>query len=264
MSTDVPSVTLSGSTALAGPITSADTAIKDLGRCLIPSPVVEHLGESAVAFVGSAEKVMVDDRLSALRIHAAHATTCRPSSSPGRATRSSSIPAPSAAASSPAAVCAPDQQRRPRHRARARARYGIKRILGFRYGYEGLISRFGHEPLALSAASVAHIHHQGGTILGSSRGSQDAGEIVDHLEANSIGILFVIGGDGTIRGAMQLTAEVERRGLKVAVVGVPKTIDNDIHFIDRSFGFESAYSAAVEVMRSARVEAMGVGTASDW
>jgi 6-phosphofructokinase 1 len=136
--------------------------------------------------------------------------------------------------------------------------YGIKRILGFRYGYEGLISRVGHEPLALSAASVAHIHHQGGTILGSSRGSQDAGEIVDHLEANSIGILFVIGGDGTIRGAMQLTAEVERRGLKVAVVGVPKTIDNDIHFIDRSFGFESAYSAAVEVVRSARVEAMGV------
>src|SRR5258708_21834611 len=135
--------------------------------------------------------------------------------------------------------------------------YGVKRILGFRYGYEGLISRFGHEPVPLTAESVAHIHHQGGTILGSSRGSQDPGELIDNLEANAINILFVIGGDGTIRGAMQLTAEIERRGLKIAVVGVPKTIDNDIHFIDRSFGFESAYSAAVDVVRSARVEAMG-------
>ena len=76
--------------------------------------------------------------------------------------------------------------------------------------------------------------------------------MVDHLEANGIGILFVIGGDGTIRGAMQLTAEVERRGLKIAVVGVPKTIDNDIHFIDRSFGFESAYSAGGRGRSAAR------------
>ena len=83
--------------------------------------------------------------------------------------------------------------------------YGVKRILGFRYGYEGLISRFGHEPVALTPESVAHIHHQGGTILGSSRGSQDPGELIDNLEANGINILFVIGGDGTIRGAMQLT-----------------------------------------------------------
>ena len=111
--------------------------------------------------------------------------------------------------------------------------------------------------MQLTPESVAHIHHQGGTILGSSRGSQDPGEVIDNLEANAINILFVIGGDGTIRAAMQYTAEIERRGLKIAVVGVPKTIDNDIHFIDRSFGFESAYSAAVDVVRSARVEAMG-------
>ena len=125
--------------------------------------------------------------------------------------------------------------------------YGVQRILGFRYGYEGLISRFGHVPLALTPESVTHIHHQGGTILGTSRGEQDPAEIVDCLEANGIGILFVIGGDGTIRGAMQIAAEVERRGLKIAVVGIPKTIDNDIQFIDRSFGFETAYSAAVDV-----------------
>jgi 6-phosphofructokinase 1 len=135
--------------------------------------------------------------------------------------------------------------------------YGVRRILGFRYGYEGLISRFGHQPIAMTPESVAHIHHQGGTILGSSRGSQDAGEVVDNLEALGIDVLFVVGGDGTIRGAMQLTAEIQRRAVKIGVVAVPKTIDNDIHFIDRSFGFESAFSAAVDVIRGAHVEATG-------
>jgi 6-phosphofructokinase 1 len=135
--------------------------------------------------------------------------------------------------------------------------YGVRTILGFRFGYEGLVKRFGHEPLTLTPASVAHIHHQGGTILGSSRGSQDPVEVVDRLEELGLDVLFVVGGDGTIRGSMQLVAEIARRGLKIGVVGVPKTIDNDIHFIDRSFGFESAFSAAVEVIRSARVEATG-------
>jgi 6-phosphofructokinase 1 len=135
--------------------------------------------------------------------------------------------------------------------------YGVRRVLGFRYGYEGLISRLKHEPLLLTPADVENIHHQGGTLLGSSRGSQDPVEVVDNLEALGLDILFVIGGDGTIRGALQIADEIERRKLKIAVVGVPKTIDNDIHFIDRSFGFESAYAAAVDVIRSARVEARG-------
>ncbi len=134
--------------------------------------------------------------------------------------------------------------------------YGVKRICGFRYGYEGLVSR-GKTPEPLTPDTVSRIHHQGGTILGSSRGSQDPGNVVDTLEALGLDVLFVIGGDGTIRGAMQIAAEIERRGLALGVVGVPKTIDNDIHFIDRSFGFESAYSAAVEVIRAARVEATG-------
>jgi len=134
--------------------------------------------------------------------------------------------------------------------------YGVKRITGFRYGYEGLISR-GKTPEPLTPDTVQHIHHQGGTILGSSRGEQDPERVVDTLEALGQDLLFVIGGDGTIRGAMQLGAEIAKRGLHIGVVGVPKTIDNDIHFIDRSFGFESAYSAAVEVIRAARVEATG-------
>jgi 6-phosphofructokinase 1 len=132
----------------------------------------------------------------------------------------------------------------------------VRQIFGFRFGYEGLIARHGHLPMTLTPESVAHIHHEGGTVLGTSRGSQEPSEVVDNLEANSIGILFVIGGDGSMNGAMRVSAEIERRGLRIGVIGVPKTIDNDVPFIDRSFGFVSAYSAAVDVIRSARVEAM--------
>src|SRR6185436_380877 len=253
---DAPAVTLSGSTALAGPITSADVAIKDLGKCLLPSPVVGHLGESGVAFVGAAEKVLVDDRLSVLRSNAAQATALPAFELAGPRNKIFFDPRTLGCGIVTCGGLCPGINNVVRGLVLELARgYGIKRILGFRYGYEGLISRFGHDPVTLTAESVAHIHHQGGTILGSSRGSQDAGEVIDNLEANGINILFVIGGDGTIRGAMHFTAEIERRGLKIAVVGVPKTIDNDIHFIDRSFGFESAYSAAVDVVRSARVEA---------
>jgi 6-phosphofructokinase 1 len=253
-----PAVKLSGSTALAGPINATDVAIKDLGKCLLPSPVVAHLGEGAVVYVGAAEKVLVDDRLSVIRTHAAQAATLPAFELAGPRNKIFFDPRTVGCGIVTCGGLCPGINNVIRGIVLELARgYGVKRILGFRFGYEGLISRFGHEPMLLTPESVAHIHHQGGTILGSSRGSQDPAEVVDNLEANGINILFVIGGDGTIRGAMQLTAEIEKRGLKIAVVSVPKTIDNDIHFIDRSFGFESAYSAAVEVVRSARVEAMG-------
>jgi 6-phosphofructokinase 1 len=253
-----PSVKLSGSTALAGPITAADVAIKDLGKCLLPSPVVAHLGESAVAFVGAAEKVLVDDRMSVARTYRDRIDELPAFELAGPRNKIFFDPRTVGCGIVTCGGLCPGINNVIRGIVLELARgYGVKRILGFRFGYEGLISRFGHEPMPLAPDSVAHIHHQGGTILGSSRGSQDPVEVVDNLEANGINILFVVGGDGTIRGAMQIAAEVARRGLKIAVVGVPKTIDNDIHFIDRSFGFESAYSAAVEVVRSARVEAMG-------
>ncbi len=136
--------------------------------------------------------------------------------------------------------------------------YGVKRILGFRYGYEGLISRFGHEPVAADAAirwPISTIRAAPSSARRADRRIPARWSTTSKPTASTF--CSSIGGDGTIRGAMQLTAEIERRGLKIAVVGVPKTIDNDIHFIDRSFGFESAYSAAVDVIRSARVEAMG-------
>lgn len=258
MNESAPAVKLSGSTAVAGPITAADVQVKDLGKCLLPSPVVAHLGESAVVYVGNAEKVLVDDRMSVLRTHAAQATALPAFELAGPRNKVFFDPRTVGCGIVTCGGLCPGINNVVRGIVLELARgYGVKRILGFRFGYEGLISRFGHEPLHLTPESVAHIHHQGGTILGSSRGSQDPGEVLDNLEANNINILFVVGGDGTIRGAMAIAAEAEKRGVKLAVVGVPKTIDNDIHFIDRSFGFESAYSAAVEVVRSARVEAMG-------
>ena len=135
--------------------------------------------------------------------------------------------------------------------------YGCKEIFGFRYGFEGMVARHDRPPVRLAPEAVADIHQQGGTVLGTSRGGQDPAEMVDTLERLGIGALFVIGGDGTLKGAMAIVAELERRKLAIAVVGIPKTIDNDIHFIDRSFGFESAFAAAVEVIRSAHVEAKG-------
>jgi 6-phosphofructokinase 1 len=135
--------------------------------------------------------------------------------------------------------------------------YGVDQILGFRYGFEGLVRRHGLGPVRLTPAVVADSHHEGGTMLGTSRGNQDPRDMVDRLQELGVGVLFVIGGDGTFRGAMAIVEEVQRRGLSIGVVGIPKTIDNDIHFIDRSFGFETAFSAAVGVIRSAHVEATG-------
>jgi 6-phosphofructokinase 1 len=135
--------------------------------------------------------------------------------------------------------------------------YGVRTIWGFRYGFEGMVQRYGHAPMRLDPHLVSEIHRQGGTLLGTSRGGQNPSEMVDTLVELGIGALFVIGGDGTLRGAAAIVAEVERRKLPIAVIGIPKTIDNDIHFIDRSFGFESAFAAGVEAIRGAHVEALG-------
>jgi 6-phosphofructokinase 1 len=135
--------------------------------------------------------------------------------------------------------------------------YGVKTVFGFRYGFEGLSPRYAHTPFELTPAWVADIHHQGGTILGSSRGPQDIGEMVDTMEQMNVGILFTIGGDGTLRGAQAIAEETAQRGLKIGVIGIPKTIDNDISFIDVSFGFETAVSEARSAIYAAKIEAAG-------
>jgi 6-phosphofructokinase 1 len=251
-------VRVDGPPGLPGKITVDDVTIRDLGRCRLPSPVAAHLDARALHFVGEADKVLVNDCLSDLGAHAGQLGNVPAFELAGPRNRIFFDPRTVRCGIVTCGGLCPGINNVVRGLVLELAHgYGVRKILGFRYGYEGLISRLRHEPLALTPASVAHIHHEGGTILGSSRGSQEAAEVVDNLEALGIDILFVVGGDGTIRGAMQLTAEIARRALKVGVVAVPKTIDNDIHFIDRSFGFESAFAAAVEVIRGAHVEATG-------
>ena len=135
-------------------------------------------------------------------------------------------------------------------------RYGVKRIKGFRFGFKGFFAESGYETIDLSPKVVDDIHKNGGSFLGTSRGGGNrVSDIVDAIESLSINMLFVMGGDGTQRGALDIANELERRGLKVAVVGIPKTVDNDLEFIDRSFGFETAVENAREAVNAIHMEA---------
>ena len=135
--------------------------------------------------------------------------------------------------------------------------YNIRTIYGIRYGYAGLIPSYGYEPVLLDTDKVDTIHEQGGTMLGSSRGQQDTGEIVDTLSRMNINLLFCVGGDGSLRCAHDVAMECKRRNLAISVVGIPKTIDNDLYFVGRSFGFETAVAEATSIIRAAHTEAKG-------
>lgn len=135
--------------------------------------------------------------------------------------------------------------------------YGINRVLGIRNGFLGLNPASGLEPIQLTLEVVSEIHKLGGTILGSSRGPQDVGVMVDSLHRLGASMLLCVGGDGTQRGAHQIYEEIARRGLKIAVVGIPKTIDNDIRYVYRTFGFATALETAQDALTCAHVEAKG-------
>jgi 6-phosphofructokinase 1 len=135
--------------------------------------------------------------------------------------------------------------------------YLVPRVLGVRNGYMGLNPASGLKLVELNPASLENIHYLGGTVLGSSRGHQEPAVIVDTLEREQIDILFCVGGDGTQRGASAIHQEVQKRGLPKAIVGLPKTIDNDIEFVFKSFGYSTALEKAEEVLRGAHVEARG-------
>ncbi len=136
------------------------------------------------------------------------------------------------------------------------SRYGVRRISGIQFGYKGLLPEYGLSVRQLDPERVDDIHKIGGTILGSSRGGGDrTADLVDSIELLNLNVLFAIGGDGTLKGAMAIAEEIEKRKLKIAVVGIPKTIDNDVLFIDRSFGFETAVEKAVESVGAAHAEA---------
>ena len=136
--------------------------------------------------------------------------------------------------------------------------YGVKSVLGIRGGYRGLDPARGKPPLELTDELVEDIHKEGGTILGTSRGPVDLGVAVEFLMAQRVNMLFTVGGDGTQRGGNALFEEARRRGYPLAVVGIPKTIDNDVRFVTRTFGFGTAVSEAVHVIASAHTEARSV------
>ena len=133
--------------------------------------------------------------------------------------------------------------------------YEVKNIIGIRFGYSGLSANPSTPPMKLNPDIVSDIHDLGGTMLGSSRGCPPEPEIVDSLERMGINILFCIGGDGTLRGAHDISEEITKRGLKISVIGIPKTIDNDVGLVYRSFGFQTAVSEAKRAINCAHVEA---------
>ena len=135
--------------------------------------------------------------------------------------------------------------------------YRVRQIIGFRFGLQGLADDRTHEPVPLGPEEVRHIHRLGGSVLGTSRGRRETRAIVDTLERRRVSVLFAIGGNGTMRAAKEITDEIERRRARIAVVTVPKTIDDDIGFIDKSFGFDTAVEHAREAIDCAHTEALG-------
>jgi 6-phosphofructokinase 1 len=239
-------------------VVAADLEIDILGTCRYPSPLAERLAQATIHYVGQADRVLLDDRIS--QVLEQHADLGKAPTFELAGPRDQIFFQPSrlrAGIVTCGGLC-PGLNNVVRGLVVELTHgYGVGQIYGFRYGYEGLVRRHGIGPVRLTPTVVSDAHQAGGTMLGTSRGNQDPREMVDRLQELDIGVLFVIGGDGTFRGAMALVAEIQKRGLPIGVIGIPKTIDNDIHFIDRSFGFETAFSAAVDVIRSAHVEATG-------
>ncbi|KAL4313604.1 hypothetical protein AHAS_Ahas15G0001700 [Arachis hypogaea] len=132
--------------------------------------------------------------------------------------------------------------------------YGVKKIVGIPFGYRGFSDKeFSEVPLSRNV--VQNIHLSGGSLLGVSRGGPAVNEIVDSLQERGINMLFVLGGNGTHAGANAIHDECRKRRYMVSVIGVPKTIDNDILLLDKTFGFDTAVEEAQRAINSAYIEA---------
>ena len=247
-------------------IEASDLAVKTLGPCRIDSPLAPLLDKRVGSFhnVHESDKVLFDDTLSAM-VARNQSPDALPGFEPaGPRKKIFFDPSKTRAGIVTCGGLCPGFNDVIRALAmQLYYRYGVKKVYGFCNGYQGFIAKYRRDVLDLTPEVVSHINEQGGTILGTSRGQQDPTEIVDCLERMGINILFIIGGDGTLRGGLTITKEIAERGSKISVVGIPKTIDNDIMFIDQSFGFQTAFSVATESIRSAHVEAQaaphGVG-----
>jgi 6-phosphofructokinase 1 len=227
-----------------------DFSIRRLGECRIPSPL------SGVRFTHDDERVLYHSRLEEVQDWVARRTDPPTMEAAGPRERIFFDPTKLACGIVTCGGLCPGLNDVIRAIVMSlHHHYGVRSIHGFRFGYEGLVRARGLEPVLLTPEKVNRIHQQGGTVLGSSRGPQDPAEMVRRLEELGIGILFAIGGDGTLRGAQKIAEEARRRGLEIAVIGIPKTIDNDILFVQKTFGFETAVAEARRATYAANTEA---------
>ena len=240
-------------------IKKRDCEVHCLGTAEIDSPllrVLDEKGESGIRFRDGSERILLDDRIDHLAEEG-----FRPGEAPSfelagpRRKLYFNPPQTTIGIVTCGGLC-PGLNNVIRDIVMAASHhYGVKRVVGFQYGYRGLVTD--GLQVNLRPEDVSEIHERGGTILGSSRGNQTPEDMADGLVRYGIDILFVIGGDGTMRGALALAAEIRNRKLKISIIGVPKTIDNDFKWMDQSFGLLTASSKGVDALNGAHREAQG-------
>ncbi|OLP82881.1 6-phosphofructokinase 3 [Symbiodinium microadriaticum] len=133
------------------------------------------------------------------------------------------------------------------------AQYGVRKIYGIRGGYKGVVKP--ETWMELTPDNVQDINSMGGTILVSDRGNPTEEEQVQVLMDMGVRAHFIIGGDGTHRGAFDCAQLVKAKGWNCSVIGIPKTIDNDIPMLDCTFGFDTACMEAERAIKAGYVEA---------
>lgn len=224
--------------------------VQKLGECRFPSPL------QGVRFIGDEERVLYATRLDEIRTAIAHGAMPPSMEAGGPREKLYFDPAQLSCGIVTCGGICPGLNDVIRSIVLSLYHlYGVKKVYGFRFGYQGLVPRYGHQPLQLTPESVRRIHETGGTILGSSRGPQDPAEMAKRLAELGVGILFAIGGDGTLRGAQKISEAAAQQGFKLSVIGIPKTIDNDVSFVQKTFGFETAVAEARRAIYAANTEA---------
>lgn len=235
-----------------------DLRVRQLGECRYDSPFSEMLStkQTSPHYVAEGDRVLLEDTVSMLAGHRLPSVQAPSFEAAGPRRKIYFDPANVTAGVVTCGGLCPGLNNVIRGLVQELAvHYQVKRILGFRNGLQGLTAEHRDDTVDLTPEGVRDIHHAGGTILGSSRGGQDADEMVDTLVLRGIDIMFVIGGDGGMRAATYLSNAIRARGLDIAVIGVPKTIDNDLPFTDQSFGFQSAFAKATDFIAAVAVEA---------
>ncbi|MEW2500262.1 ATP-dependent 6-phosphofructokinase [Amycolatopsis sp. CA-161197] len=235
-----------------------DLGVRRLGECRYDSPFSEMLStkQTSPHYVAEGDRVLLEDTVSMLAEHSLPPGEVPSFEAAGPRRKIYFDPARVTAGVVTCGGLCPGLNNVIRGLVQELAvHYKVKRILGFRNGLQGLTEQHRYDTIELTPERVRDIHNAGGTILGSSRGGQDADEMVDSLVLRGVDIMFVIGGDGGMRAATFLGKAIRARGLDIAVIGVPKTIDNDLPFTDQSFGFQSAFARATDFISAVSVEA---------